>query len=528
VSWQDSMPCAVRRERHFGGRVVRCYADRPAHAHQVLVSAATRAPAAEALVDGGRRIRYVDLLDVVERIAANLACAGVEHGDRIAILLSNSAEFVFAMLAASRLGAPFIPISPRFQPPEVDHLLRHGGARALLYDGELEARLPALDTLPELKAVYRLGPGKATARDFAALLAPAEAPPCDVAEDDAFALLYTSGTTGKPKGALITHLGITHAVMQFEHCWNLAQGERSLLAVPATHATGIGAVIMTMVRVAGCIVVLRAFSARAFLELAQKERLSFSAMAPAMYQLCLMDPDFDRFDLSSWRIGGYGAAPMPTATIDALAQRLPHLQLVNAYGATETTAPPVLMRTSAHPDSVGCVVPCAELMVVDESGREQPRGEPGEIWMHGPTVSPGYWRDEHANAESFSDGWWHSGDIGVVDGDGYVKVLDRKKDMINRAGYKVFSAEVEDVLAGHPAVIECAIVARPDPVLGERVHAFVHARQPAPDLAILRQWAGSRLADYKLPESLTVLGEPLPRNQNGKVAKKRLREWLRT
>jgi long-chain acyl-CoA synthetase len=249
-------------------------------------------------------------------------------------------------------------------------------------------------------------------------------------------------------------------------------------------------------------------------------------MVPAMYNLCLLEPDFARIDLASWRIGGFGGAPMPEATIARLAETLPELMLVNAYGATETTSPATLLPLgdiAHHPDSVGKAVACADVIVVDDDGREVPAGTSGEVWIAGPMVVPGYWSNSEADLSGFAGGYWRSGDIGSLDADGYLRILDRKKDMINRGGYKVYSVEVENVLSHHPGVIECAVVSRPDPVLGERVQAFVYPRDPSPSESDLRAFCAERLSDYKVPEIVTFLREALPRNANGKILKALLR-----
>jgi long-chain acyl-CoA synthetase len=203
---------------------------------------------------------------------------------------------------------------------------------------------------------------------------------------------------------------------------------------------------------------------------------------------------------------------------------------MNCYGATETTSPSTIMPgelTADHIDSVGLPCPGARIVVMDADGRELPRGEIGEIWIHGGSVIKGYWNNPKATAESFTAGFWHSGDLGAIDEQNFVRVFDRQKDMINRGGLKIYSAEVESVLAGHPAVVESAIIARPCPVLGERVHAVVVTltRNDVSDEA-LRAWCAGRLSDYKVPETVALTTEPLPRNANGKVIKRQLREAL--
>ena len=332
-------------------------------------------------------------------------------------------------------------------------------------------------------------------------------------EDTAF-ILYTSGTTGRPKGAMLTHLNVVHSVLHFRHAMQLGPGERSLLAVPASHVTGLVAIILSMWGCAGCVVLMPEFKAPAYLELAARERITHTILVPAMYTLLLMQPTFASADLSAWRIGGYGGAPMPETTIATLAARLPRLELINAYGATETTSPATLLpaaMAAERPDSVGLTLPCAEIRVMDPQGREVAPGESGELWIRGPMVVPGYWDNPEGTRNGFRAGFWLSGDVGSIDAQGFVRVFDRLKDMLNRGGYKIFSVEVENVLAACPGVVESAIIGKPCPVLGERVHAFVSVNDPTLDAARLKAFCAARLADYKVPESFTIGSAPLPR-----------------
>src|SRR5439155_19990602 len=310
-------------------------------------------------------------------------------------------------------------------------------------------------------------------------------------------------TTGQPKGAMLTHLGIIHSLITLRRCLGLQPGERAILAVPASHVTGLIAILLTMMSLGGATILMRAFKASDFLTLAAAERLTYTVLVPAQYMLCLMEPELSRFDLTHWRIGAFGGAPMPEAAISALAERLPRLTLVNAYGATETTSPTTIMppgETAAHPDSIGQVVPCGDVRVVDAEEREAPVGEAGEIWIKGPMVVPGYWCKPEATAANFTEGFWRSGDVGSIDAEGFVRIHDRLKDMINRAGYKIYSAEVENTLSRHPGVLECAVVGRPDSILGERVQAFVRPRDSSITAEEIRAFCAARMADYKVPE----------------------------
>jgi acyl-CoA synthetase (AMP-forming)/AMP-acid ligase II len=407
-------------------------------------------------------------------------------------------------------------------------MLENSGTKLLIHDGELADRVPQDWCRDRCVTVGASPAGGAT---FATLLdEPVTAPPPHRPDEEEVAvILYTSGTTGRPKGAMLTHLNIAHSVMHYALCRGLRRRDRALLAVPASHVMGLIAMLLTMIHVGGSTVMMRAFKARQFLELMAAERGTITHLVPAMYQLCLLEPDLTEFDLSSWRIGGFGGAPMPEGVIAELAERLPNVQLINGYGATETALATTLMpfgHTARRPDSVGQPVPCAEVRIMDEAGCEVGSGEAGEIWIKGPMVVPGYFANDAATRDAFVAGFWRSGDIGAVDEAGYLRVFDRLKDMINRAGYKVFSAEVENVLSAHPQVVEAAVVAHPDPVLGERVHAFVTARSEALDADELRAFCRARLADYKVPELVTSGTEPLPRNAFGKVQKQVLRRRI--
>src|SRR5207253_1948072 len=205
--------------------------------------------------------------------------------------------------------------------------------------------------------------------------APAQAPPTEVGEEDTAMILYTSGTTGRPKGAMLAHCNIIHSAMIFEACLELTQADRSIAAVPLAHVTGVVANIMSMARCAGTLIIVAEFKAAAYLDVAARERITYTVMVPAMYNLCLLQTDFDTYDLSSWRIGGYGGAPMPIATIEKLAAKIPGLKLINAYGSTETTSPSTMMPpelTASHIDSVGLPCPGAHILVMDGHGRELP------------------------------------------------------------------------------------------------------------------------------------------------------------
>ena len=516
----------MRREARFGDRVTQLFPERPPHIWALVANSVARNPDGEALVCDGRRLTWRELERAAHAYAKGFHQLGLQAGDRIALLIGNRMEFVFALYGAAYIGAIVVPLSTRQQKPEVAYCVNDCGASALLYDADLADRLPPDADTPDLRhricvdaaeAFLDAGSGVALGAPYASQ------------EEDTALILYTSGTTGRPKGAMLSHCNIVHSSMVFVACMELTHKDRALAVVPLAHVTGAVGIVTTIACAGGALVIAPEFKAANMLRLAAQERITMTIMVPAMYNLCLLQADFSNFDLSDWRVGGYGGAPMPVATIERLASALPNLGLVNAYGSTETTSPSTIMPhvlAQTHSDSVGLPCPGAEILVMDDEGRETPAGEIGELWIRSGSVIKGYWRNEQATKDSFIAGFWKSGDLGSVDAQGFVRVFDRKKDMINRGGLKIYSAEVESTLAGHPDVLEIAIVGKPCPVLGERVHAIVTPRGATLDVAALRAWAAERLSDYKVPETITVLNEPLPRNANGKVMKRQLRDAI--
>ena len=527
--WSGYPVPTMRHEALHGDRVVRCFADRPSGLFAMFARSVAARAAHDAVVCEGRRWSYAAADAEAARIAAGLAARGVTAGERVLMFIGNRPEFVFVLLALQRLGAIAVPVGVREQRPGLAYIAGQCGACAIVFDAELAERIPDAGEAPSLRLHVAVGgEGDASLAALAAGGGPVPAPAA-AAEDDVACILYTSGTTGRPKGAMLTQRNIVHSVLHFEACMRLVAEDRSALAVPASHVTGLIAIIAAMLRVGGAIVVVPAFQAAEFVRLVEAERISHTLMVPAMYNLCLLGGEMARRDLRSWRVGGYGGAPMPVATIDALAAQLPGLTLLNAYGATETTSPATMMPaglTRAHADSVGVVLPAADIRVMDDDGREVAPGETGELWIGGPMVVPGYWANPEATAASFTAGYWHSGDLGSIDARGFVRVFDRKKDMLNRGGYKIYSVEVENVLMAWPGMVEAAVVGKPCPVLGERVHAVLHAPGAARDDAALRRFCAERLADYKVPESVVWSEQPLPRNANGKLLKRLLRDTI--
>jgi long-chain acyl-CoA synthetase len=529
--WGDSSwEGALREEQHYDGRRMLCFSERPATLGAMFSGLVHRYPERPAIVED-RAITYRELDRLARTIANGLSGCGIARGDRVALFLGNCWEFLACVFACNRIGAIVVPIGTRQRQAELEFLLNDSGAKMLIFESNLAEAIPSRDALPAVVQMFSVRGTANRARPFDELLATASQAPSSqsISEEDVAVILYTSGTTGRPKGAQLTHLGILHSALTFARCHGLTETDRGLVAVPLSHVTGLVGVALSTMIAGGCVVLMRqAYKTPDFLALASSEKITYSILVPTIYNLCAMHPELGSHDLTSWRIGCFGGAPMPVATIEMLSERLPHLQLLNAYGATETTSPSTVMPQTQwrdHIDSVGVTVPCGRIKVVDDGGREVPTGMPGELWIAGPMVVPGYWRRPEANASEFVDGFWRSGDIGSMDADGFVRIFDRKKDMINRGGFKIFSAEVENIISSVEGVLECAIIGRADPVLGERVHAIVViAEQSTITADHVRAFCAERLSDYKVPETVTLQTLPLPRNANGKVQKPQLRE----
>ncbi len=506
--------------------------------------AAYRYEGLDAIVDEGVRMRYAEFGARVREAARATIAAGIAPGDRVAIWAPNTWEWVIAALGAVSSGAVLVPINTRFKGREAGYVLSRSGARLLFTTrGFLDLDFPAMlreaaQDLPALERIVLLrGEGGKAAEPFDAFLAGGSAVSVEEADrradavgtDDLSDIIFTSGTTGMPKGVMTTHGQALRVFETWSRLVGLAEGERYLIVNPFFHTFGYKAGILACLMRGAAIIPHAVFDVPSVLARIAAERVTMLPGPPTLYQSILNHPDRASLDLSSLRLAVTGAAAVPIEMIKRMRTDLTFTTILTAYGLTESTGTATMCRDGDDPDTIantsGRAIPDTEVRIVDDDGKEVPRGEPGELVVRGYNVMRGYYEDPEQTAEAIdADGWLHTGDIGVMDDGGNVRITDRKKDMFIVGGFNAYPAEVENELLRHPSIAQAAVVGAPDGRLGEVGIAFVVARAGEtvdPDAVIA--WARDQMANYKVPRRVEVV-DVLPVNASGKVLKFELRE----
>ncbi|WP_433238900.1 class I adenylate-forming enzyme family protein [Streptosporangium sp. CA-135522] len=466
---------------------------------------------------------------------------GVAKGDRVAIAMRNYPEWVITFSAVLAAGAVAVPLNAWWTAQEMEYGLSDSGAKVLVADGERAAKLAGLT---QALIVVR-GEAPEGARSFQDVLGPVEAdvtlPAVELSPEDPATIFYTSGTTGRPKGALGSHrnLGQSPMTVAYGLMRSVARAGQdpaeaagkprvTLLTVPLFHVTGCFAVMTTTMFSGSGLVLMYRWDAGRALELIEREQVTtFSGVPTSVWQL-LSHPDLDKHDISSLTSLGYGGAPAPPKLLERITELLPSRSPSNGYGMTETTA--LVINNGgvdylAKPDSIGLPVPVVEVKIADPLGAELPVGQVGELCLRGPNVILGYWNRPEATAETFIGGWLHTGDLARVDEEGFVFIVDRAKDMVIRGGENVYCAEVEAALFEHPAVDDVAVIGIPHDELGEEVGAVVRLVSPA-SAEELQVFLRERIAAFKVPVRFWVRETELPRNPGGKILKTHLRKEI--
>ncbi len=477
------------------------YSDLPRSLGTMLAASVERHPGATALLEvGGASCTYEELWERSAVVAGGLREAGISAGDRVAIRMPNGIDWVVAFFATQLLGAVAVPVNTRFKDEEVAYVVEDCEAAFTFQPG---AELPSGDRIE-----------------------PEERGPEDLA-----AIFYTSGTTGFPKGAMTSNENfLTNSENAFR-CLGIDRSEgpsiSTLVAVPLFHVTGCNSQLIPMLELGGRVEILAgALDLDGYCRAIDPNGVNQLVSVPAIYHALLRFPGFADIDVSGVRWVSYGGAPIDEAMVAKIMRAFPSARVGNGFGLTETSSLTSFLpheEAAEHADSVGFAMPVVDLSIEDPD----PSGL-GELLVRGPNVVRGYWNKPEANAETFTDGWLHTGDVARVDDDGLLYIVDRKKDMINRGGENVYSIEVENALASAPAVAESAVIAVPDDMMGEKVGALLVA-VPGQEIDIDQVLAHCRahLADFKVPQYIAVREEPLPRNPAGKLLKGQIREEAR-
>jgi acyl-CoA synthetase (AMP-forming)/AMP-acid ligase II len=485
----------------------------------VLAHHATRTPDHALAIFEGEAVTYGEMATRATALAAGLHDRGVAAGDVVALLSYNCPEFLETIFAANYLGAIAMPINWRLAAPEVRYILEHSEARALICDDALVELAQDATKGMELVVGYMSSLGDLRAANNA----PA---PARVAADDLHRLMYTSGTTGRPKGVMISHANLAWKNLAHLVEFGITSAELGLACGPLYHVGALDLTTTTLIAAGATTIIHRLFDAADVVDDIERSRVTTVWFAPAMLNSIMALPDLDRRDLSSVRLIINGGEKMPIPLIERLQRIFPSAWFADAYGLTETVSGDTFLDRASLISKLGSVGrPCLylELDIWDEDGRSLPSGERGEIVLRGPKVFKGYWHDPDATATAFAGGWFHTGDIGVRDDDGYLYIVDRLKDMIVSGGENIAGSEVERVLYEHDAVLEVAVVARPDDRWGEVPVAFVALRPDTTATAEeLIDHCRAQLARFKVPKDV-VFVDALPRNPSGKVLKRELR-----
>ena len=472
---------------------------------------------------------YAVLDAEVRRFSAFLMGRNVPAGSRVAILLPNVPEFVVAWFGAIAAGCVAVPVNTRLAPPEAGYILSDCSATVAVTTREGYGKLSGEGQGRSVSTWILVDGDSPGTFPFRETVARDPAPePARVDPDDIAVLLYTSGTTGFPKGAMISHRNTLFNVSSCRATLSYREDDVGLLTLPLFHVTGLNSQLVALLACGGTVVLQKEYDTTRMLELLTRHRATALFFVPAIYKLITLREDLGRFDLSTVRVAAYGGAPMAPETIVALGRIMPG-ELHNCYGLTECSSLGTVLPAEnalSHAESVGKPVPGTRAEIRGPDGKPLPPGAIGELYLRGPHIVKGYFNAPEKTAEAIRDGWLRTGDVARIDGDGFVYILDRAKDMINRGGEKIYSLEVENVLSTCPGVAEAAVFGIPHPVFGEVPAARL---VPLPGATIdpgkVRDYCRARLADYKVPVQVEV-ADRIPRNPGGKVLKKELRkEW---
>lgn len=497
----------------------------------ILAFAASRFPERIALIFEDKKFSFREFNQRTNQFAQSLLRLGLQKGDKIAVLLYNSNPFVEIYLGTAKAGGVFTPINFRLAAEEILYILDHSDARFFVYGEEF---IPVVQSIRSrlTKIEYFLSAGKEPyGRDlhYETLLAGSgnDDPNIPISEEDECQLMYTSGTTGRPKGAMITHGNVLWNLFNIILGREEREGEISLVIGPLYHTAALNNHFMIRVALPGTSILIKTFDPKQTMEIIAREKVTVISGAPAMFHHLLALPDIEKYDTRSITKCTTGSSILPEETKVRLLKLFPNIKgIYDVYGCTEASPCVTVLKAEdslRKKESVGPPLPFVQVKVVDEMGREIPVGEIGELICKGPNVMKGYYKDAQATRDALKGGWLHTGDLARLDDEGFVYIVGRKKDMIISGGENIYPREIEEVLYRHPKIQEAAVIGVPDPLWGESVKAFVVLKEGAAMSAEeVVEYCKSLLASYKKPKSVEFVKE-LPRNPSGKVLKSLLR-----
>jgi long-chain acyl-CoA synthetase len=503
------------------------FEEMPENIYETLKNTSALYPGKRAFIEQGRVLTYGEFKRLVDVFSENLFHKfQVKKGDRVALLMVNSIDFCISFYALTKLGAIVLPMSTKSKQIELERLLIDSGARLLILNEKWWGNVR--DSIPKTEIEKCIVSGVNTdstigihmdellrsSREVSSDYTPVKA-------EDTAILIYTSGTTGMPKGALLSHQNILHGLISYKKVLGLTKDDSTVIAVPIFHITGLAALMALFVYIGGSMVLEPYFNADKTLNIIDEHKITFFHASPTIFIMLLEEAEKYK-EVPSLRKAACGSANMPPPVLEKLKQWIPNMDFRTVYGLTETSSPATIMPDDVYVvgkiGSSGSPIPGFRIKVIDEGGRERPANKVGELLVKGKNVLKRYWNEEQ-NKDAFLDGWFRTGDYAKIDQDGFLYIVDRKKDMINRGGEKIYSIEVENILYCHPAIKEVALIGVPDSIYGEVGKAIISLNKGY-DLTVeeVKKWVSERLAKFKVPQYVEFI-DKMPHTNNGKVSK---------
>ncbi len=498
-------------------------------------------PDRDCVVFEGKRFTFAEIDERSNRLAAALGCLGVTKGSRVGIVAVNCNEHVETYFAAAKLGSIFVPMNYRSKAEELEYMINHAGIEVLFVGARYMDVINSIESrLPAVRRVIPIGTEEGGSYEGLLASQPTGEVASEIADDDTTILLFTSGTTGRPKAVPLCHDAFVLFALENVEPASPDIEERNILTVPLYHVAGIQA-MLPAVYGGRTLIMMRQFDLKEWLETVQRERATRAMLVPTMLKWIIESPDFDKYDLSSLQVITYGAAPMPFEVIRKAIERMPQVQFINGYGQTESASTLTTLGPEDHrivgtdeekqtkwkrlESSIGKPLSDVEIRIVDDEGKSLPVKGIGEIQAKGPRIMKGYWGDERKTLQTMTqDGWLRTGDLGYVDDEGYVYLTGRADDLIIRGGENIAPAEIEEVLRSHPKIADAAVIGVPDAEFGQQPFAYCVLKKGQTSGADeIIEFCKTRVSSFKCPKELVFMDE-LPRNAVGKLLRKQLRE----